>query len=117
VGDESADISVHVYEEVPTLDDLRPEQDHVAVRAELGRGEFRQWSLPAGEWVIAIRTDSDVAGGLGVQVEGANCEPMTLVKGGFGCFSKAGASIRVSHPATPHEAVLRVQVLLRRVRA
>lgn len=117
VGDESATIMVHVFERVATLDHLRPEQDHVAVGADLRMGESRQWSLPAGKWVIAIRTDRDLAGGVGVQVEGANCESMPLVKGGFECLSNGGGSILVSHPVTSHEAVLRVQVLLRRVRA
>ena len=117
VGDESATIMVHVYEQVATLDHLRPEQDHVAVRADLRTGESRQWSLPGGKWVIAIRTDRDLAGGVGVQVEGADCENMSLVKGGFECLSNGGGSILVSHPVTSHEAVLRVQVLLRRVRA
>jgi hypothetical protein len=116
-GDESAEIIVHSYEPVATLDHLRPDEDHVAVRADLRTGESRQWSLPPGHLVIAIRTDRSVAEGLGVHVEGANCETMTLVKGGFACLSRAGASISVSRPATSHEGVVRVQVLLRRTRA
>jgi hypothetical protein len=116
VGDESAEIIVHSYGPVAALDHLRPD-DHGAVRADLRTGESRQWSLPPGHLVIAIRTDRDVAEGLGVHVEGANCETMTLVKGGFACLSRAGASISVSRPATSHDGVVRVQVLLRLTRA
>jgi len=114
VGDESAEIIVHSYGPVATLDHLRPDEDHVAVRADLRTGESRQWSLPPGHLVMAIRTDRDVAEGLGVHVDGAECGAMTLVKGGFSCFSRAGASISVSRPATSHDEVVRVQVLLRR---
>lgn len=117
VGDESAEIIVHSYEPVAALDHLRPEnEDHVAVRADLRTGESRQWSLPPGHLVMAIRTDRDVAEGLGVHVEGAECGGMTLVKGGFSCLSMAGASISVSRPATSHDGVVRVQVLLRRTK-
>ena len=117
VGDESAEIIVHSYEPVAALNHLRPGEDHVAVSAGLRTGESRQWSLPPGHLVIAIRTDRDVAEGLGVHVEGANCETMTLVKGGFACLSRVSASISVSRPANSHEGVVRVQVLLRRTRA
>lgn len=115
VGDEWAEIIVHVYQRVTTLNHLRPEQDHVAVRADLRTGESHQWSVPAGHWVIAIRTDRDVAAGLGVHVEGATCgSMMTFVKGGFSCYSKTDWSIVVSHPATSHEALVPVELLLRR---
>jgi hypothetical protein len=118
VGDEGAEIIVHSYEPVAAQDHLRPDEDHVAVRADLRPGESRHWSLPPGHLVIAIRTDRNVAEGLGVDVEGATCGGiMTLVKGGFGCLSRAGASISVSRPATSRDGVVRVQVLLRLNRA
>ena len=115
VGDAWAEIIVHSYEPVATLDHLRPEQGHVAVSADLRTGESRRWSVPPGHWVVAIRTDRNVAEGLGVHAEGATCGGIsTLVKGGFGCYSKADWSILVSRPATSHDTIVRVEVLLRR---
>lgn len=116
VGDTTATISVHVYEEVPTLEALRPEQDHVAVPLRLGRGESNHWTLPAGTWVIAMQPNGDLPDGLRVEVEGATCESMGWPRGRLFCGAKASWIMRVSvHPAST-KAELRTTLLLRRTR-
>lgn len=114
VGDEYTYTSVFVYEVLATLDHLRPGQHNVALRANLRPGELRQWSLPAGQWGIKIRPGQNLAGRIGVHVEGAVCQGETLAPGGFGCLSNGGASLFVGNAATSPTPELHVEVLLSR---
>lgn len=110
VGDEGATIAVHVYEEVATLDGLRPEQDHVAVSLRLRRGESRSWTLPVGTWMIGWEPHGDFPDGAHLDVQGLYCQG----SGPMLCLSKAGTFLRVSHARTSNAGELHGMLLLRR---
>ena len=117
VGDESATIAIHVYEEVATLETLRPEQDHVALPLRLRSGESVGWKLPPGTWMIAMQPNTNLPEGLRFDVEGAGCEAQSFPKGAVACRSQTGGFIRISLEPGPHGPELRTRLLLRRTKA
>ena len=48
IGDESANIRIVVYEKVSGFDQLRPDQNLVAVPVRVAQGEAVEWKLPTG---------------------------------------------------------------------
>jgi hypothetical protein len=114
VGDETASITVHVYEGVPTLERLSPEQNHVAVPIRLRRGQARRLPLPIGVWLIAMQPSTDLPDDMRVDVERVNCETVRWPKGRLLCLATPGGVISISHDASSDQAELRTTLLLRR---
>lgn len=108
IGDAEAITGVSVYEPVPSLATLRPEQKFVVAPVRVARGDTIHWPLPRGLFWLAYRRTSDaqslpqfdVTGpvmcmpDLGADVSHVSC----LVRG-------AGASIRITHPGTVAGAI------------
>jgi hypothetical protein len=103
IGDAEAITGVSVYEPVPSLAALRPEQKFAIAPVHVARGDTITWPLPRGLlWLVYRRASDaqplprfDVTGpvmcmpDLGADVSHVSC----LVRG-------AGASMRITHPGT-----------------
>lgn len=115
VGDESATAGVHVYQPLDALVHLRPEQRFVAVSLSLRGGEYRQWQLPEGTWMLTMLPYRDETRGLRLRVEGANCVPAPITPRRISCFTADGASVTVAHPSKTRAPELAGQLLVRRI--
>ena len=58
IGDQTVETNVTVFERLPSLPVLRPDQRYVAVPVHLGRGESVRWPLPTGLFYVAFSTDT-----------------------------------------------------------
>jgi hypothetical protein len=58
IGDQTFDAMVTVFERLPSLPELRPDQGWVAVPVHLERGEWIRWPLPTGLFFLAFSTDT-----------------------------------------------------------
>jgi hypothetical protein len=97
VGDHSARAGVEVFERVPTLDGLRPEQRLVAVPLRLASGEVRRWRIAAGAYAVTIIPDRRTGRAPRLAVEGANCAPM-LGPRYLHCLAGSDAALIAYHP-------------------
>ena len=111
-GDADGSASVKVYDPVTTLEGLRKDQEHVAVRLRLaGRGK-RSWPIPEGDYMLWMLPYDYEGRGLQVRIDGAVCEPQDPKprSSGFAnppkamCRARSGASLVVSHPSTSRSA-------------
>ena len=75
IGDERGTTDLTVYDPVPTLEGLRPDQERVAVGVHLTSGETRRWRVARGTYVIEALPDADASPAPRVAVVGANCLP------------------------------------------
>ena len=111
-GERSSFTSVHVYERVVSPEGVRPGQ-HVAVPLRLGRGEVRRWSLPAGDYFLAILPDSAGRQRPRLAVADANCRPAV---GHITCFARHPVTVFAFHPqeVEPSRALSGTLVVWRR---
>lgn len=108
IGDAETITGVSVYEPVPSLQGLRPDQRFVIAPVRVARGDTIDWPLPKGPfWLVYRRTP------------GTSPIPRFAVHGpvmcmpDFGpgvdyvsCLARGpGASIRISHPGTSKGAI------------
>jgi len=93
-GDRASFNSVHVYERVQTLEEIRPGQ-HAAIPIRLVGGEMRQWRLPPGGYFLAILPDGDEQARPRMAVAGANCVQSV---GHLLCAARHGASVIAYYP-------------------
>jgi hypothetical protein len=115
VGDESAMTSVHVYQALDAIRDLKPEQMFVGVPLSLRSGELRKWELPPGEWMYTMMPYEDARTGLKLVVVGAKCVPNDLTPRRITCTSKSNSSVTVSHPSKVRAPELTGRLLVRRI--
>lgn len=98
VGNRSAYTSVHAYERVPNLEQIRPGQ-HVAMPVHLAGGEMRRWRISAAPelYFFAMLPDRDEQSMPGLAIVGANCSP-GLDAHSYFCLAQHDASVTVYHP-------------------
>ena len=100
VGDAATSAAVTVFEPVPSLEGLRPDQRAVAVRVRLTRGESVRWSLPTGLFELAIMPGPDRTTSPTVRVDGpVMCLPSLRpgVSRSRCLVRSGGASLIVAH--------------------
>ena len=93
-GERASFTSVHVYERVMTPERVRPGQ-HVAVSIGLGPSEIRRWSLPAGNYFLAILPDSVGRQRPRLAVADADCRSAV---GHIECFARHPVTVFAFHP-------------------
>ena len=108
IGDAESITGVTVYEPVPTLAGLRPDQKFVVAPVHIGRGETIRWPLPSGQfWMVYLRhSDSDAIPRLATQGP-VMCMPALGPGVDFvDCLVRGeGASVTISHPGTTSAAI------------
>lgn len=115
VGDETESVPVHVYEPVNALVHLQPAQEFVAVALSLRSGEYRQWELPAGTWMLTMAPSDDGRGELRMDVNGAACTREGDAPPRVTCQSRSGITVRVRHPVKAQAPERTGRLLVRRV--
>lgn len=71
VGERTADFLVRVFEPVPTLAGLRPDQRLVAAPVRLARGASVRWPLPTGRFYLSFLRGADSKAAPRLSVDGA----------------------------------------------
>jgi hypothetical protein len=100
IGDARARVWVNVYEPVPTLAGLRPDQRLVSAPVHLAAGDTILWPLPTGEFWLRF-----------TPVSKSQPMPRIVVRGQIACLpafgptdqarckvTAPGASVRITHP-------------------
>lgn len=110
VGDGQTRIFVNVYEPVPTLAELRPDQRLVSAPVRLARGDTIRWPLPTGRfWLRFTPAEAlhkrpvpkiAVAGDV-------TCTPAFGFTDQVTCIAlREGARIRIAHPGASTDSVI-----------
>jgi hypothetical protein len=98
VGDREAVASVHAYEQVGTLEAIRPDQ-HLAVPVRVAGGEMREWRLPPARerYYITMLPNGDPESMPRFAIVDANCVHARDLHS-FYCVSLHGATVTTYHP-------------------
>jgi hypothetical protein len=120
VGDHHAGQGVYVFERVPTLATLRPDQRMVALPITLSAGETKRVTVPPGTWKFIMAPAGDSIRGIQYRVEGAACsrDRMPIRRSAY-CFSRDSIDVRFTRPvrdtsSLPMAGELRLQRALSR---
>ena len=118
IGDGQTRIWVNVYEPVPTLAGLRPDQRLVSAPVRLAAGDTIQWPLPAGRfWLRFSPSDALRPGPIPmIKVSGQiSCVPSFGPTDQATCIAQtADAKIRIAHPGATRDSIFGRLALERR---
>jgi hypothetical protein len=118
VGDGQTRIWVTVYEPVPTLDGLRPDQRLVSAPVRLARGDTIDWPLPTGRFWLRFTpaTAAHPRPAPRIRVSGQiTCTPSFGLTDQVTCIAPtAEARVRIAHPGTSRDSIVGNLALERR---
>ncbi len=100
LGDHESFTSVHTYERVAQLDGIRPGQ-HLAVDVHLEPRETRQWTIPAGQYFLAIHPLQNEPMRPRLAVAGAACKSEL---DHFACSVRNPATVFAYYPRSTNHA-------------